>query len=72
MTIAGYVLDILAVPALALVGEHGWVAACALLIVQRMGKAIKKPAKDTLMSFASSQVQGSVSLHLALLIILWC
>ncbi len=55
MTIAGYVLDILAVPALALVGEHGWVAACALLIVQRMGKAIKKPAKDTLMSFASSQ-----------------
>ena len=55
MTIAGYVLDILAVPALALVGEHGWVAACGLLIVQRMGKAIKKPAKDTLMSFASSQ-----------------
>ena len=24
MTIAGYVLDVLAVPALALVGEHGW------------------------------------------------
>lgn len=55
MTIAGYVLDIIAVPALALVGEHGWVAACALLIIQRMGKAIKKPAKDTLMSFAASQ-----------------
>lgn len=55
MTIAGYVLDIIAVPALALVGEHGWVAACALLVVQRMGKAIKKPAKDTIMSFAASQ-----------------
>lgn len=55
MTIVGYVLDIIVVPALALVGEHGWVAACALLIVQRMGKAIKKPAKDTLMSFAASQ-----------------
>jgi len=55
MTIAGYVLDILAVPALALVGEHGWVAACALLVIQRMGKAIKKPAKDTIMSFAASQ-----------------
>lgn len=55
MTIAGYVLDIIAVPALALVGEHGWVAACALLIIQRMGKAIKKPAKDTIMSFAASQ-----------------
>ena len=42
MIVVGYVLDIIAVPALALVGEHGWVAACALLIVQRMGKAIKK------------------------------
>lgn len=55
MTIAGYVLDIIAVPALALVGEHGWVAACVLLVIQRMGKAIKKPAKDTIMSFAASQ-----------------
>ena len=42
-------------PALALVGEHGWIAACALLIIQRMGKAIKKPAKDTVMSFAATQ-----------------
>ena len=55
MTIAGYVLDIAAVPALALLDEHGWIAACALLILQRMGKAIKKPAKDTIMSFAASQ-----------------
>lgn len=55
MTIAGYVLDVLAVPALALVGEHGWIAACGLLIIQRIGKAIKKPAKDTIMSFAASQ-----------------
>ncbi len=55
MIVVGYVLDIIAVPALALVGEHGWVAACALLIVQRMGKAIKKPAKDTVLSFAASQ-----------------
>ena len=55
MTILGYTLDVLAVPALALVGEHGWIGACALLIIQRMGKAIKKPAKDTIMSFAASQ-----------------
>ena len=55
MTIAGYVLDVLAVPALALVGKNGWVWACALLVVQRMGKAIKKPAKDTIMSFAAFQ-----------------
>lgn len=55
MTILGYILDVLAVPALALVGEHGWIAACALLVIQRLGKAIKKPAKDTIMSFAASQ-----------------
>ena len=55
MTIVGYVLDVLAVPTLALVGEHGWVWACGLLVIQRMGKAIKKPAKDTIMSFAASQ-----------------
>ena len=45
MTILGYILDVLAVPALALVGERGWIAACALLVIQRMGKAIKKPEK---------------------------
>ena len=55
MTILGYILDVLAVPALALVGEHGWMWACGLLVIQRMGKAIKKPAKDTIMSFAASQ-----------------
>ncbi len=56
MTILGYVLDIAAVPALALVGgERGWIWACVLLVVQRMGKAIKKPAKDTILSFAASQ-----------------
>ena len=61
MVILGYVLDIVAVPALALVGEHGWIAACFLLVVQRMGKAIKKPAKDTVMSFAASQAGAGKS-----------
>ena len=55
MVIAGYVLDVLAVPALALVGEHGWVWACALWVIQRMGKAVKKPAQDPVMSFAAAQ-----------------
>lgn len=55
MVLFGYTLDVVAVPALALVGRHGWLLACALLIVQRLGKAIKKPAKDTVMSFAAMQ-----------------
>lgn len=55
LTIAGCLIDILAVPPLAFVGESGWIWACILLTVQRVGKAIKKPAKDTLLSFAASQ-----------------
>ncbi len=56
LTILGYILDLIAVPALSLVGgTYGWVWACLLLMIQRIGKAIKKPAKDTIMSFAASQ-----------------
>ena len=54
MTIFGYLLDIIAVPALALVGDNGWIMACMLLVIQRMGKAIKKPAKDILIHSAHS------------------
>lgn len=53
MVVAGYVIDMVAVPTLALVGENGWLFACMILVVERMGKAIKKPAKNTLISFAA-------------------
>lgn len=55
IVIAGYCLELVTIPALALVGEHGWIAACILLVIQKFGKAIKKPAKDTVVSFAASQ-----------------
>jgi MFS family permease len=55
MTIIGYIVDVLAVPALALVGKNGWILACAFIVIERAGKAIKKPAKNTIMSFAASQ-----------------
>lgn len=55
MVIIGYLVDILAVPLLAFVGPNGWIWACILLSIQRIGKAIKKPAKDTIMSFAATQ-----------------
>ncbi|MEN6637123.1 MAG: MFS transporter [Clostridiaceae bacterium] len=55
ITIIGYIIDVLAVPALALSGEHGWVFASMLIVVERIGKSIKKPAKSTLMSFAATQ-----------------
>lgn len=55
MTIVGYIIDVMAIPALALVPQGGWKWACALMLIERIGKAIKKPAKDTLLSFAASQ-----------------
>ena len=56
LVIAGYVIQVLAIPALALVPEHGWVWACGLVILERIGKAVKKPAKNTLVSFAASEI----------------
>ena len=58
ITILGYCVDVLAIPALAFVGENGWIFACGLLVAERLGKAVRKPAKDTLLSFAASQ-QGA-------------
>lgn len=56
LVIAGYAIQVLAIPALALVPENGWIAACALIILERIGKAVKKPAKNTLVSFAASEI----------------
>lgn len=56
LVIAGYTLQVLAIPALALIPENGWVLACGLVIAERIGKSIKKPAKNTLISFAASEI----------------
>ncbi|MEZ0363470.1 MFS transporter [Mycobacterium sp. pUA109] len=51
-TIAGYALTVVAVPLLGVAGTL-WVAA-ALVIAERVGKAVRSPAKDTLLSHAAS------------------
>jgi len=56
LVIFGYIIQVLAIPALALVPEHGWILACTFVIIERIGKAIKKPAKNTLVSFAASEI----------------
>ncbi len=61
MTIIGYVINMTAVPALALIPENGWIYACALIVIERMGKAIRYPAKNTLVSFASAQLGAGKS-----------
>lgn len=56
LVIAGYAIQVVCIPALALVPENGWVWACGLVILERIAKAVKKPAKNTLVSFAASEV----------------
>lgn len=56
LIIAGYMMQVLAIPLLAFVPENGWLVACGLVVMERVGKAIKKPAKNTLVSFAASEV----------------
>lgn len=52
LVIAGYGINLVAVPGLALVGS--WEAAVALLLLERIGKAIRSPARSTLVSYAAS------------------
>jgi Arabinose efflux permease len=55
MTIIGYAIDLLCIPFLALIPENGWILACGLLLIGKVGNAVKKPAKDTMVSFATSE-----------------
>jgi len=52
-TMAGYALNLLSVPLLALAGW--WQIAALLIIAERMGKAIRTPARDAMLSYATHQ-----------------
>jgi predicted MFS family arabinose efflux permease len=52
--IAGYVINMLAVPALALAGN--WPLAAALMIAERTGRGIRKPAVDAMISYAGQSI----------------
>jgi MFS family permease len=56
ITIIGYVVQMASVPALALVDS--WPAAAALIIIERVGKAIRNPPRDVMLSHAGKQVGG--------------
>ena len=51
MTIVGYAVNLLAVPAMALAGR--WEAAAALIMAERLGKAVRAPARDAMLSHAT-------------------
>src|ERR1039458_9374939 len=50
----GYAINMLAVPALALAGN--WPTAAALMIAERTGRAIRKPAVETMLSFSGKEI----------------
>lgn len=66
ITLFGYVIQMAAVPSLALVGN--WPAAAGLIILERIGKATRNPPRDVMLSQAGDTIgQGwAFGLHEAL------
>jgi MFS family permease len=54
IAIAGYATNLVAVPLLALAGS--WPMVAALVGLERLGKAVRSPAKSTITSFAAADV----------------
>ncbi len=54
ITITGYMINLAAVPILALTGR--WAIAASLMIAERIGKGIRSPARDAMLSHAASEV----------------
>jgi MFS family permease len=54
LTIAGYALSVLAVPLLAL--ARTWPLGALLVLLERLGKGVRTPARDTMLSYAAQEV----------------
>ena len=56
ITIFGYVVQMASVPTLALVDS--WPAAAVLIVLERVGRAIRNPPRDVMLSYAGKQIGG--------------
>ncbi len=56
ITIAGYVVQMSAVPLLAFV--HSWQLAAVLIVLERTGKAIRNPPRDMMLASAAKRIGG--------------
>jgi sugar phosphate permease len=54
ITFVGYALNLFAVPMLALAGD--WQFAAFLILTERLGKAVRTPARDAMLSHATAEV----------------
>jgi MFS family permease len=53
VTIIGYIVNLFAVPALALAGS--WEIAVVLIVAERMGRALRAPTRDAMLSHAATR-----------------
>lgn len=53
ITFLGYVINLLAVPAMALVGN--WQVAALLILAERIGRAIRKPTVEAMLSYTTAR-----------------
>ena len=51
LTFIGYIINLLAVPAMALAGN--WQVAAALIIAERVGRALRKPTVESMLSYTT-------------------
>ncbi|HRY78322.1 MAG TPA: MFS transporter [Candidatus Izemoplasmatales bacterium] len=56
MMFIGYAINLLSIPFLAFVDASIWQVALVLILLERVGKAIRAPAKSALVSFTTSQL----------------
>lgn len=54
ITLFGYAMNMIAVPAIALAGR--WEIAAILMVTERVGKAIRTPARDAMLSHATKEI----------------
>ncbi len=54
VTFVGYTVNMLAVPALALAGS--WPTAAVLIVAERTGRAVRKPAVDSMLSYTTQEI----------------
>ena len=54
ITVIGYCLQLFALPLLAFVGQ--WQIAIGLIFLERIGKAIRNPARDAMLSYATKEM----------------
>src|SRR5689334_1147690 len=54
ITFIGYTINLLAVPAMALVST--WEAAAALILAERIGRALRKPTVEAMLSYTTGEL----------------